>query len=81
VDVQTEANAKGEDGKNRDGGHRVLDQVGGKGYAMLPLENPGTGVGRACQDVLKNVYQDVKMMEAVSIGVEAQRHVREVFNG
>lgn len=71
---------KGEDGKNRDGGHGVLDRAGGKGYAMLPLENAGAGVGRACRDVLKNAYRDVKMMEAVSIGVEAQRRVREVFD-
>ena len=47
---------------------------------MPPLENTGAGTGRACQDVLKNVYQGIQMMEAVLIGVEAQRCVREVFN-
>jgi hypothetical protein len=47
---------------------------------MPPLENTGAGTGRACRDVLKNVYRGVQMMEAVSIGVEARRRVREVFD-
>ena len=47
---------------------------------MPPLENTGAGAERACWDVLKNVYRDVQMMEALSIGAEAQRCVREVLD-